>query len=89
MEQNTINKFEEKLREFLNKHVIVIQGGFLESKYFINKLNYSIEYEILNIEDNGGDNYLKINLNQIYKIEYNKNEIKLFIDNDTIICLSI
>ena len=45
MEQNTINKLEEKLKEFLDKYVIVIQGGFLESKYFINKLKYSIEYE--------------------------------------------
>lgn len=89
MVQTINNNLEEKLNKFIEKNVTIIQDGFLKSKYSINKLNYFIEYEILNITDEESKNYLKINLNQIYKIENNDKEIKLFLDNDTIICLTI
>lgn len=89
MVQNINNNLEEKLNDFIGKSVTIIQDGFLKSKYSILKLNYFIEYEILNIIDKESKNYLKINLNQIYKIENNEKEIKLFLDNDIIICLTI
>lgn len=89
MIQNTSNNLEEKLNDFIEKNVIIIQDGFLKSEYSMHKLNYFIEYEILNITDEESNNYLKINLNQIYKIENNKKEIKLYLDNDTIICITI
>lgn len=74
MMQNTNYSLEEKLKEFLGRSVIIAQDGFLKSKYSIHKLKYFIEYEILNITDEKSKNYLKINLNQIYKIEINENE---------------
>lgn len=89
MVQNTNNNLEEKLNEFIGKNVIITQNGFLKNKYSIHQLKYLIEYEILNITDEESQNYLKINLNQIYKIEIDEKDIKLFLDNDTIICLGI
>lgn len=89
MVENTNNSLEEKLNKFIEKNVIITQDGFLKNKYSIHKLKYFIEYEILNITDEESENYLKINLNQIYKMEINKKDITLYLDNDTIICLSI
>lgn len=89
MTQNTNNSLEEKLNEFIGKNVIITQDGFLKNKYSIHKLKYFIEYEILNITDDESQNYLKINLNQIYKVEINEKDIKLSLDNDTLICLAI
>lgn len=89
MAQIINNSLEEKLNEFIGKNVIIIQDGFLNNRYSIIKLKYFIEYEILNITDEESKNYSKINLNQIYKIEVNKKNIKLYLDNDTIIFLSI
>ena len=89
MVQNTNNSLEEKLNEFIGKTVIITQDGFLKNKYSIHKLKYFIEYEILNITDEESQSYLKINLNQIYKIKINEKDIKLYLDNDTIICIVI
>lgn len=89
MVQNTNNNLEEKLNEFIGKNVIITQEGFLRNKYSIHKLKYFIEYEILNITDDESKNYLKINLNQIYKIKISEKDIKLYLDNDSIICLDI
>lgn len=89
MTQNINSSLEEKLNEFIGKSVTITQEGFLKNKYSIHKLKYFIEYEILNITDDKSQNYLKINLNQIYKIKISENDIKLYLDNDTIICLGI
>ena len=89
MVQNTNNSLEEKLNEFIGKNITITQDGFLKNKYSIHKLKYFIEYEISNITDDESINYLKINLNQIYKIEINQKHIKLYLDNDTIISLAI
>ena len=89
MAQNINNSLEEKLNEFVEKSVTITQSGFLKNKYSIHRLKYFIEYEILNITDEESKNYLKINLNQIYKIEINEKDIKLYLDNDTVIYLSI
>ena len=89
MAQNTNNSLEGKLNEFIWKNIIITQDGFLKNKYSIRKLEYFIEYEILNITDEESQSYLKINLNQIYKIKINEKDIKLYLDNDTIICIAI
>jgi len=87
MVQNINISLEKKLNEFIENEVTILQDGFLKSKYLIYSLKYSIEYEILNITDQKNNNYLKINLNQIYKIENSKKEIKLYLDNDTTLML--
>lgn len=83
------NKLEEKLNIYEGERVIINILGFLQSQYTIENLKYNIEYEILNIEDEETDNYIKINLNQIYKIDEEASQIKLYLDNDIIIILSI
>ena len=89
MVQNTNSSLEEKLNEFIKKNVNITQNGFQKNKYSIHKLKYFIEYEILNITDEESQSYLRINLNQIYKIKINEKDIKLYLDNDTIICIAI
>ena len=89
MAQNINNSLEEKLKKFIGKNVIIIQDGFLKAQYSIHKFKCFILNEIISIVDDESKNYLKINLNQIYKIEINEKNITLYLDNDTIIGLSI
>ena len=72
---------------FIEKTVIILQNGFIESTYSINKLKYSIEYDILNIIDENSKNYIKINFNQVYKIKNEKDKIIFYLDNDATISL--
>ena len=81
-----IDKF---LSNFVCKYVIITQDGFLRSRFFIEEFTYSINYEILNITDNNGNCYLSINLNQVYNFEFSDSFLKFYIDNDTIIILSL
>ena len=76
------DNLEKKLNEFIGANAIIMQNGFIECKYSIEKLKYSIENETLAITDEEGTNYLKINLNQIYNIDKNEKEIKIYLDND-------
>ena len=87
MMQNYSFNLEEKLNKFLGQNVIIIQDGFIQSCFMINNLKFTIEYEILNIFDESGNFYLKINLNQVYKINLDEKNIKLFLDYDTAIAL--
>ena len=80
---NLTNILEENLNMFLNKNIEIVQEGFICSHYIINNLIYDIEYEILSISDNKYQIYLRLNLNQIYKIESTHTELKLYLDNDS------
>ena len=82
MIQSVTNSLEERLNEFIGTNAIIMQDGFIESKYWVEKLKYSIEYENLTIADEESANYLKINLNQIYNTDKNDKEIKFYLDND-------
>lgn len=87
MVQNYSFNLEEKLNEFLGQNVTIIQDGFIQSCFMINNLKFTIEYEILNIFDESSNSYLKINLNQVYKINLDEKNIKFFLDYDTAIAL--
>ena len=89
MVQNYSLILEEKLNEFLGQNVTIIQDGFIQSCVMINNLKFIIEYEILNIFDESSNFYLKINMNQVYKIDFDEKNIKLFLDYDTTIALSL
>ena len=75
---------KENLNNFIEKNVEIFLDGFFKCNYVIYQFNYSIEGEILNIMDSKSENYININLNQVYKIEV-KNCIKLYLDNDIIV----
>ena len=68
------------LEKMQNQNIVIIQEGFIEGKYSIEKAKCKIEEEILCIEDN--NNYLRINLNQIYNIETKQDGITMYLDND-------
>ena len=82
-----MQEIEKILNTWKGKNIIVEQEGFIESKYEIENLNYKVKCEILNIFVQEEEYYIKINLNQVYKIEKEKNEIKLYLDND--ICINL
>ena len=89
MLKNVTDDLEKILDGFIEKDVIINQSGFIESTYSINKLKYFIEYDILNIIDDNSNNSIKINLNQVYKIENEKDKIIFYLDNDTTITLCL
>ena len=83
MENTKHNKLIEKLQQFEKKSVTIRQMGFVSNQLFIDKLIYNIEFDTLNLKDDLKDTYVSINLNQVYKIDYAKKEILLYLDNDT------
>ena len=89
MNNNINNQLEKILSNFIEKSIIVNQSGFLESTYCIETLTYFIKDDILNVEDKNSNVYIKINLNQIYKIENEKDKILLYLDNDTTITFTL
>lgn len=80
-------QIEEILNTWKEKNIIVKQSGFIMNQYEIKKLQYKMEYEVLTIEAKEEKIYIKININQIYKMENKQEEIKLYLDNDTILIL--
>ena len=82
-----MKEIEKILNTWKEKNIIVKQEGFIESKYKIKKISYKIEYEVLSIFGQEKESYIQINLNQVYKIEQEKDEINLYLDND--ICISL
>lgn len=87
--EKQIENLQKALNIWKEKNIIVNQEGFITSRYVIKNISYKIEYETLNIETQDKETYIRINLNQIFKIEQNAIEIKLYIDNDTNIILQI
>lgn len=83
-----INNLERNIKNFIGQDVEIIQNGFVENKYNLLGMKYFIEEDILNIIDEKNENYLKININQIYKVENNENSIKISMDNDLFIMIS-
>lgn len=84
--ENVIDNLKQKLSQFIGLPLIVTQNGFLPSRFAIQRMNFEIEYDILNISDDNSPNYIKINLNQIYDVNV-LDSITIFIDNDVIITL--
>jgi len=61
------NKIERAMKKFEGKTVKVTLSGIIESKFYIKNLKYSIEEEILQIE-NSDDVYLDIDLEDIESV---------------------
>lgn len=78
-----VERIEECLKNFKSNTIRIKQTGFMFEQFFIEKLIYKIETDILTLKDENKEIYLSINLNQVYQFETNKNEIILYLDNDT------
>lgn len=87
MKESQQIKLQEKLNMLQGKYIEVLQKGFLQSQYTIAKCNYCFKKDILNFKDETSKSELKININQVYKIDYDKNRIKFYLDNDMEIVL--
>lgn len=89
MNSQMIVKIENCLDKLKQKTVRISQKGFLINQFFMDKLIYKIQNDILNLRDEVKEVYLSLNLNQVYQIEISENKIILFLDNDTEIEISI
>lgn len=87
MIKNEDNNLKGKLDNFEGKSVLVTQEGFLQSKFTIQSLKYEIKYDILSILDENAQNYLNINLNQVYKLDISGTGIIFYMDEDIKISL--
>ena len=88
MEREMIVKFEEYLNKKKQKQLRIRQKGFMIDQFFIEKLMYKVQDDILSLRDEDEDIYLSLNLNQVYQVEIGEKQINLFLDNDTEIQLS-
>lgn len=89
MDEKMIVKIEKCLEELQEKAVTVSQNGFIMNQFFIEKMMYKIQSDILNLRDRTKEVYLSLNLNQVYQVDIGKNSMILFLDNDTEIQLSL
>jgi len=89
MNNQMIEKIEKCLDNLKQKPIKINQNGFVMNQFFMNKLMYKIQDDILNLRDESNEIYLSFNLNQVYQIEISENKIILFLDNDTEIQISI
>ena len=78
-EKNILNE----LKTIDKKNTVICQNGFINSRFTINCLKYKVEYDILKLEDTEKEQYITINLNQIYKYEIKSKKIVINLDNDT------
>ena len=89
MDNQMIVKIEKFLDKLKQKPTRISQNGFIINQFFIEKLIYKIESDILNLRDETKEVYLSLNLNQVYQIQISENKIILFLDNDTKMEISI
>ena len=89
MNNQMIIKIESSLDKLKQKPIKISQNGFIINQFFMDKLMYKIQDDILNLRDEVKETYLSLNLNQVYQIEISENKISLFMDNDTEIEISI
>ena len=88
MEREMIVKFEEYLNKKKQKQLRIRQKGFMIEQFFIEKLMYKVQDDILSLRDEDEEVYISLNLNQVYQVEIGEKQIILFLDNDTEIQLS-
>ena len=89
MNNQMIVKIETCLDKLKQKPIKISQKGFIINQFFIDKLMYKIQDDIINFRDELKEIYLSLNLNQVYQVEISENKLNLFLDNDTQIEISI
>ena len=89
MNNQMIVKIETCLDKLKQNPIKISQKGFLMNQFFVDKLMYKIQDDILNLRDEIKEVYLSLNLNQVYQVEISENKLNLFLDNDTQIEISI
>ena len=89
MNNQMIVKIETCLEKLKQKPIKISQTGFIINQFFMDRLMYKIQDDILNLRDEMKEIYLSLNLNQVYQVEISESKLNLFLDNDTQIKISI
>lgn len=89
MNSQMVVKIEKCLDKLKEKPIRISQKGFIMNQFFMEKLMFKVQDDILNLRDEVKEVYLSLNLNQVYQVEISENKIILFLDNDTEIEISI
>ena len=89
MNSQMIVKIENCLEKMKQKSIKINQNGFIINQFFMDRLMFKMQGDILNLRDEVKEIYLSLNLNQVYQVEIGENKIILFLDNDTEIEISI
>ena len=79
MNNKMIVKIEKCLDKLKQKPIRISQNGFIINQFFINKLMFKIQSDILNLRDETKEIYLSLNLNQVYQVEISENKMILSI----------
>ncbi len=70
------------LEKYREKPIAIKQKGFVSCQFYIKKLVYGIENDILTIKDDIDKMYFSINLNQVYDVKDTENKLCFSLDND-------
>ena len=89
MNNQMIVKIKNCLDNLKQKPIKINQTGFIINQFFMSKLIYIIQDDILNLRDETKEVYLSLNLNQVYQVEIGENKMIFLLDNDTEIGISI
>lgn len=84
-----MKEIENWLKSIKKQSIIVEQNGFIISKTKLERAHYSIDKDILTIQNMQCTQFMKVNLNQIYFITVAQNELTLNVDNDMIIKIKL
>lgn len=87
--QYKMKEIENWLKSIKKQSIIVEQNGFIISKIKLERAHYSIDKDILTIQNMQCTQFIKLNLNQVYFIAVAQNELTLNVDNDMIIKIKL
>lgn len=80
----TENELKEKVKIFEGKSIIVRFDDLLEATIEMNTvhINFNLKNGMLHIEDGANDNEIRLSIASAYKIEANKEWLKIYLDNE-------
>lgn len=84
MEKINEQKFISELNKNINNNIKVNINGSIITTLQLTKITINLRNDLIQIKGNEKDNFLEFNLNQVYKIlfEKEKNILVIYIDDD-------
>ena len=73
------------LKGLQNQSIEIKITGCIESNFSIEKLEYSLEKDILEIKDKESKGNISVNLNQAYQVEEKERKLQVYLDNDLMV----
>ena len=84
MEKINEQEFIRELNKNINNNIKVNINGSIVTTLQLTKITINLRNDLIQIKGNENDNFLEFNLNQVYKIlfEKEKNILIIYIDDD-------